>query len=230
MKMSRRGNIGKFIVIEGIDGSGKGSQAELLRDRLKKEGHAVDKITFPNYKGNFFGKEIGDYLNGSFGADVHPKLASLLYALDRYESLSSIKGILNNGESLISDRYVSSNIAHQSIKLPPEERDSFIKWLHKVEFEILGLPKPDLTIFLDLTPDIAYELIAKKAKRDYTDKVRDIHEADPNHLRLAYEAYSKQASLNPIGWTKVKCVDTDGLRSIEDISDDILRVVKKILK
>ncbi len=216
---------GKLIVIEGIDGSGKGTQASLLLDIFNKlvQNSAI-KVTFPEYTNNFFGREVGLYLNGAFGTDVNPKFASLLYALDRFETKPKIEEALNNGVTVISDRYVSSNIAHQSLKLPKEERPEFMKWVDEVEYKILGLPRPDLTIFLNIPPEVSFRLIELKDKRNYTDKKKDIHEADINHLKEAHEIYSLQVKTFP-NWVEINCVENGELKSIQEISHDVLAAI-----
>ncbi|PIR04899.1 MAG: thymidylate kinase, partial [Candidatus Liptonbacteria bacterium CG11_big_fil_rev_8_21_14_0_20_35_14] len=144
---------GKLIVIDGIDGSGKATQIKLLETRLKKEKIKVKTIDFPRYQDNFFGKLIGKYLSGIYGdfIKVAPRLASVLYAADRFESSQQIQNWLNLGFTVLADRYATANQIHQGGKISNlKERKDFLKWLDTMEYEIFKIPKPDLVIYLDL--------------------------------------------------------------------------------
>lgn len=220
-----------LIAIEGIDGSGKGTQAARLCERLEESGVTVDSLSFPQYSTTRFGKVIGDFLNGRFGSlnEVHPMLASLLFAGDRLESYEDLWTLLQGYDVVVLDRYVASNIAHQGAKLQGAEREELKGWVEAVEFEIFGLPKPDLTILLDLPADRAQELIARKSARSYTEKKADLQEADANYLAQVREVY-RQLAVDQPHWKIVPCLKGETLRSIEDIGDEIFEIVQSIRK
>lgn len=180
---------GQLIAIEGIDGSGKGTQSALLRDTLLHAGYRAQLISFPRYTSTFFGARVGEFLNGDFGElqDVHPFLASLLYAGDRLESKQLLLDSLATSDFVILDRYVASSLAHQSVRAA--DPGKLTQWVEAVEFGIHGLPRPDLTILLDIEPKNAQILIEKKGKRSYTDKPKDIQEADAQYLQKVRNAY-----------------------------------------
>jgi dTMP kinase len=218
-----------LVAIEGIDGSGKGTQAKLLLQRLVELGRPARLFSFPQYEHSFFGQEIGRYLNGHFGElnAVHPSLAALLYAGDRFEARDALGRLLGEGSVVVCDRYVGSNQAHQAAKLPPEERPAFFDWIEKLEYGVFGLPRPDLVIFLDLPPVIATELVHRKEARSYTDQAADIHEADWDYMRRVYGTYQQLAASH--GWTRIPCVENGELRSAEAIRDAMWSEVAKRL-
>ncbi|MGD0966146.1 MAG: thymidylate kinase [Candidatus Acidiferrales bacterium] len=218
---------GKFIVLEGIDGSGKRTQLEMLATAYHARGIAFIQIGFPNYEG-FFGKLVARFLNGEFGPlpAVDPHFSALLYAGDRLESKSAIESALASGAVVLADRYVGSNLAHQGARVPPEKREAFLKWLTRLEYEIYALPPEDLVIYLRLPVAEAHRLVGQKGARDYTTRQRDIQEADTAHLQaasLVYDELSRQAD-----WAKVECWDssTQALRSPESIHEEILDTVE----
>ena len=157
---------GKLIVIDGIDGSGKATQTKILVEKLRAEGKAVETMDFPQYQNNFFGGMVRQYLDGKFSpaTEVNPYLASLLYAGDRWESAPKISQWLQEGKTVILDRYYTSNLIHQVPKLPESEVNEYISWLDKLEFEIFKIPKPDLVLFLYVPAAIAHQLIAKRGQ------------------------------------------------------------------
>ena len=161
-----------LIAIEGIDGSGKGTQAGKLHQKCQEQGIRSSLIGFPRYDETLFGKSIGDFLNGRFGQldEVNPFLASLLYAGDRFESRDHIFQMIESSQVVIFDRYIPSNIAHQGAKLSGDERAEFIQWIEQIEYEIYSMPRLDLTILLDLPADYAQKLVAEKQARSYTEK------------------------------------------------------------
>ena len=216
-----------LLAIEGIDGSGKGTQARLLLERCQNSGLRAELLSFPRYDKTAFGKAIGDFLNGRFGTldEVSPFLASLLYAGDRFESKTVLQNALDENQIVILDRYVASNIAHQAAKCAGEEQKELIGWIEKVEFEIYDLPKTDLTLLLDLPVEQATELIARKNKRNYTDKAADLHEADADYLGNVREVYSN-LSQTRADWQTIDCVENGELRSMESISAQIWEVVR----
>ncbi|MEX0916811.1 MAG: hypothetical protein WDZ44_01800, partial [Candidatus Spechtbacterales bacterium] len=172
---------GKLIVFEGIDGSGKGTQAQLLSERLKKEGYRVESLTFPQYGKKTAGL-VEEYLAGTFGTakEVGPYRASIFYAADRYDASRQLKAWLSEGRVVVTDRYMGSNIGHQGGKIRnTKERAKFFAWLHDLEYNIFGIPKPDAQFLMSVNPKIA------SALRDGRKRAKDIHEADERHLRDA---------------------------------------------
>lgn len=226
---------GKFIVIDGTDGSGKATQTKLLVKRLKKEGHKVKTIDFPQYKKNIFGQMVGRYLSGEFGgaSEVSPYLASTLYAADRFETKNRIKKWLEAGCIVIADRYASSNQIHQGGKIKNnEERKTFLDWLEVMEYKIFKIPKPDGIIYLDVPLKFSVNLLKEKkaqSKKKYLKGKKDIHENDLRHLQDA-----KNSAIKLIekfnNWKRIECVEKGKLMSIEDIGDIIWNEVAKILR
>src|SRR5580704_12369198 len=181
---------GKFIVLEGIDGSGKRTQLELLASAFGARGVVSTKFSFPNY-GGFFGKLVAKFLNGEFGAldAVDPQFSALLYAGDRLEAKPSLEAALAAGQMVLADRYIGSNLAHQGARVQREKRADFIAWLAQLEYEIYKLPAEDLVIYLQVPVAEAHRLIAEKGARDYTKLQRDIQENNITHLNTASEVY-----------------------------------------
>lgn len=221
---------GKLIAIEGVDGAGKGTQAKRFCERLQAEGRRAALFSFPRYAETRFGAYIGEYLNGQFGAlgDVHPFLAALLFAGDRFESRKPLLEALAANDVVLCDRYVSSNIAHQAAKLPVGERPDLIRRIETVEYDVYGLPRADRTILLDLPVATARRLIGNKAKRSYTDQAEDLHEADGLYLGAAREAYLTLADRSP-GWSIVACEQDGELRSIDAIADDVAKAIADVV-
>ena len=225
--MSKRG---VFIAIEGGDGSGKATQAEELRKFYSKipNKHVV-KLSFPRYseKSAYY---VSKYLNGAYGSadEVSGDLASLPYAIDRYAAKDDIIEYLKKPNGfVIADRYVASNLAHQGTKFKdPVERKEFYERTMELEYEILGIPRPDKNIVLILPTKMAQSNVDKKAKRTYTDKKRDIHEIDESHLDRAKANYEELCRLYPIEFIAVQCVNKNGdMRSIEDIQQEIQTII-----
>lgn len=228
--METKNRKGKFIVIDGTDGSGKGTQTELLVNALKAKGRDVITMDFPQYgkPSCFF---VEKYLRGEYGTadEVGAKKASLFYALDRLDSAKQINDWLDEGKIIISNRYVSASMGHQTGKIKGDDaRDEFLDWLNELEFEICGSPKPDEVIFLYMPPEIGQQLVDQKAAREYTQgKKRDIHEADINHLKNASDAYKYVA--NKFNWKTIVCNNGDQILSREEIHQDILKLVEDML-
>lgn len=223
--------MGKIIVIEGTDCSGKTTQYEKLCEKLSKENVAFSTASFPDYpsESSWF---VRQYLAGEFGEhaiDVDAKTASVFYAVDRYASY--MKGewgkTYREGGNVLLARYLTSNILHHACKLKDEkEKEEFIDWLHEFEIETMGIPKYDEVILLNMPPEQAKIL---KAKRGQTSSggEKDIHEADDEYLKLAYETSIWVAKKH--GWTIINCTDENGnLRSIEDIHEDIYKRTMQI--
>ena len=215
-----------LIAIEGIDGSGKGTQARLLADALKQRGLSVELLSFPRYDETFFGAAVGRFLNGEFGslAEANPYLVSLLFAGDRFESRQLLHEKLQSNDLVVLDRYVSSNIAHQGSKLPVEEQQALFDFVEQLEFEVYGLPRADLNILLDLPAETAQELISLKNARSYTEKSHDLQEADRDYLESVRQTYLAVAKRHAESWRVVSSLVEGNLRSIEEISDELLRL------
>lgn len=215
-----------LIDIEGIDGSGKGTQARRLCDRLNRSGVSATLISFPRYDATLFGKAVGEFLNGNFGSldQVHPFLVALLFAGDRFESKGLLLDALRQNAAVVLDRYVPSNVAHQASKLEGAARAALEQRILELEFQIFGLPRPDLVLLLDLPVARAQELVARKSPRQYTDRAADIQEADRAYLERVREVYLELAAGGP-EWRMVPCCDGDRLRSIDEIADLVWRIV-----
>lgn len=234
-----------FVVIEGIDGSGKATQAHLLHQRALESGITSAKFAFPQYGKNPFAEGIKEYLNGCYGGvrDVHPKLASLLFAGDRFASRSRLMEVLQKNSLVVCDRYVTSNLAHQSAKLDEGERDAFLLWLTSIEYSIFGLPSADLTIYLDMPVRLAKKLVLKKTPRDqtnlfnedgqgtYTDLKADIHESDPLYLASCRQSYLEICQRSLGGrWETVQCTNEDGsLKDAGQIGKEVWEIVHEHL-
>lgn len=200
---------GQFIAIEGIDGSGKRTQLELLARAFEERGVPYLRVSFPNYE-SFFGKLVARFLNGEFGGlgEVDAHFSALLYAGDRFESKPALNDALHAGKAILADRYVGSNLAHQTARVPENHRSEFLAWLRRLEYEVYGLPQEDLVIYLRLPAKEAHRLIALKRARKYTELQRDILEADIRHLEEAAGIYDQLA--NAPNWATVNCLDTSG--------------------
>ncbi|MCW0507849.1 dTMP kinase [Aeromonas piscicola] len=219
-----------IIAIEGIDGSGKNTQATILAETLSQQGRNVVLMGFPCYSETFFGKEVGNYLNGEFGGlnEVPPKLAAMLYAGDRFEKREYIKKCISEDAIVVIDRYVYSNVAHQSAKIFGAERSALQYWIERLEYDVYGLPKPNLNILLNLDVYNSSKLVMMKSTRDYTEKSKDLHEENSSYLGEVAGVYHDLASNNE-SWKIVNCLVDGSLRSIKDISDDVLLAAKSIL-
>ena len=185
---------GKFIVLEGIDGSGKRTQLDMLAQAFASREVPFAQISFPRYDG-FFGKLVARYLNGEFGSleavDAH--FSALLYAGDRLEAKPIIESSLASGKILLADRYVGSNLAHQGARISSEKRAEFLQWLEQLEYQVYALPAEDLVIYLHVPPSIAHRLVGQKTARDYTKLQRDIQESNVAHLQAASEVFIRSA-------------------------------------
>ena len=216
-----------LIAIEGIDGSGKGTQARQLYDRLIAEGTSAAVLSFPRYSETVFGGLIGDYLNGRFGTleQVHPLLASLLFSGDRFESLAVLRNACERHEVVILDRYTASNIAHQGSRATAEEQPQLMDLIDRIEHEVFRLPRADLTVLLDIPVEIAVDLIARKTPRDYTERTADLHEANVSYLEDVRKVYQKLAETKP-GWHVVSVTEGNTVRPIAEIGNEIASLVE----
>ena len=213
---------GRLIVLDGIDGCGKKTQTGLLVEKLKKEGCKVKSIDFPRYYDNFFGKFIGECLAGKHGdfVKLSPKIASVLYAADRFESAKQIKGWLDKGYTVVTDRYVSANQIHQGGKIADSsQRRKFLQWLQQMEFEIFQIPQPDVVIFLKVPVKVAQSLLNNNqhSKKRYNHGKKDAHEKDVNHLQNAHRSALSLLRENN-NWLSVTCAPQGKMLSKEKIA------------
>ncbi|MDD3190270.1 MAG: hypothetical protein PHI66_01085 [Candidatus Pacebacteria bacterium] len=222
-------NKGFFIVLDGIDGAGKATQTALLLEKLKKEGRKTGTLDFPRYYDNFFGKLVGKHLAGEFGM-CDPHIASILYALDRWESKGQIEKELKAGKIFVCNRYMSANMIHQGGRIKDKKkRQELMKWLEEMEFDILKIPKPDLVIYLDIAPEVGQKLVDRKNEREYTGgKKRDIYEKDKQHLTDAREQ-ALALTRKKKEWRKISCIKNGKLLSPETIGNLVWKETKKYL-
>ena len=215
---------GKLYVIEGLDGSGKGTQAELLFGKLKKKGIEVMKVSFPNYASES-SAPVRMYLRGDFGTDpssVNAYAASSFYAVDRYAGYKADWGsFYEEGGIIIADRYTTSNAVHQCSKLPEEEWDAFLQWLFRYEYDLLGIPAPESVIYLEVDPEISQKLMAGRYEGDEARK--DIHERNVQYLQRSAKAAAY--CCEKLGWKKISCALEGKMRAIEDISAEIMETL-----
>ncbi|MBR2048425.1 MAG: deoxynucleoside kinase [Oscillospiraceae bacterium] len=221
--------MGKLIVIEGTDGSGKSTQFRLLTQRAEAEGREFQKLVFPQYQEESSAL-IRMYLGGQFGdkpSDVNAYAASAFYAVDRYASFKKVWGKwYEAGGLILSDRYTTSNAVHQASKEPLEKQEEFLGWLYEFEYDRLGLPRPDLVIYLDVPTEYTEQLM--RARESATGTHADIHEKDMAYLATCRETGRRAARY--YGWTVIDCVCDGRMRSIEDIHEEIYRHVAACLE
>lgn len=221
--------MGKLFVIDGTDGSGKQTQSNLLKERLKKDEIDFKSVSFPNY-GSPTSTLVKMYLEGDFGEnqkDVSPYIASTFYAADRYATFKKdFEEYYNNGGIIIADRYTTSNMIHQAgIIKDKQEREKFLKWLWDFEFNLYGLPIPTEVIFLNMPPDYTEKLIQDRENKITHEKKKDIIEKNKQNT---IDAYNNALELvKKYNWYEIKCVKDDKIRTIEDINDEIYELVKK---
>jgi len=214
---------GKFIVLEGADGTGKTTQLNRLAFRINEELNIqIAKVDFPQYETSFFGKLVGRFLSGEFGTlkEVSPYLASLTYAGDRWQAKDLISNALLEGKIVLSNRYALSNMAHQTVKLPQEEQAEFLNFLEQLEYVIYGIPREDMNIFLYLPPEKGQELIEAKGERSYIGKGKDIQEADIDHQIAATNMYRELAQRFPDKIRMIDCTNGQGeIKTIDEIHE-----------
>ncbi len=222
--------MGRLIVIEGVDSSGKETQTKLLFEYIKSLGKKVKRVSFPDYDSDFC-MPVKKYLAGDLGnnpSDVNAYAASSFYAIDRYASFKKGWGsFYESGGIVICDRYVTSNIVHQAMKIDGDKTE-FINWLSDYEYNKLGLPKPDVVIFLDMPPKAAQLLMKNRANKITGDKEKDIHEKNKDYLTNAYNNAIEVAEHQ--GWHRVACAKGLAVRTIEDIHNEVVEIVKKYCK
>ena len=239
-----------LVAIEGIDGSGKGTQAQMLLERARGMGFNAALLSFPRYQVTQSSKWIAEYLKGDFGEldEVPPLFAGMMFALDRFESKSQIMHSLNEHGLVIMDRYIASNLAYQGARVAYDKRTKFVNRLLKLEYEIYGLPKPELTLFLDMPVAFSEHLISERGTRTYTKDDRilwdvaeqfgkppgryDIHEENTEYLHAVHQMYYQLVRSNDMYPHEViNCQNKDGrLRSREDIAREVWSAVEEKLK
>lgn len=225
---------GLFIVLEGNDGSGKATQTELLLQRLRAAGRRAEKVDFPKYDGNVFGALIGECLAGKHGdfAALDPKIASSLYALDRFESSGRIRSLLEDGVIVVADRYAGANQIHQGGKIEDAgEREKFLLWLETVEFGILNIPRPDVTLYLRVPLEVSLQLLTEKRKaknQTLADGERDVVEEDRDYLRRS-NITADWLLEREAGWRAIECMEGGALRSRDAIHEAVWESVQDLL-
>lgn len=225
---------GLFIVLDGNDGSGKATQSKLLGQYFEAEGVACEKVDFPGYDRNFFGAFVGECLAGQHGDFLHmdPKVASTLYALDRFESAPRIREAIEAGKVVIADRYASSNQIHQGGKIADEtERLAFLEWLDRMEYDVVGIPRPDAIIYLRVPVETSLTLLSeKRAAKNQTLAAgqKDTVEEDRTYLERSH-ATANWLAAREGNWTVIDCQAESGLRSIEDISTEVRKVAAALV-
>lgn len=207
---------GKLIVIEGIDGSGKTTQTELLKQTLASQGQILQVISFPRYEDNIYGKLIKRYLEGEFGKAVSPYLMALAYAGDRILAKPQIEKWLNEGKLVLVNRYISSSKAHMGANLSKDKREEFLKWLDELEYQTNQLPKEEITILLNIDP--------KVGQQNVKDRSPDIHEENLEHLQQAAEIYLTLAKSQD-NWYIIDCIKDGKMKSKENIHQEIKQIL-----
>lgn len=222
-------NNGKLIVLEGIDGSGKSAQYRRLCSRFEEEGIAFRHIVFPRYDQESSAL-IRMYLGGAFGDDpeaVNAYAASTFYAVDRYASYQRVwKDYYQGGGFVVSDRYTTSNAVHQGSKVPEGERAEFFRWLYDLEYDRMGLPRPDLVVLLDMPVELSEQLMRKREQSTGTHA--DIHERDKDYLKKCRDVALHAAKY--YGWRTVSCAKDGAIRGVEDIHEEVYAIVKSCLE
>jgi dTMP kinase len=223
---------GKFIVIDGLDGSGKTTQLKLLLDFFKKKGIKTETIDFPQYYKTFFGRTVARYLKGEFGSlkQTNPYLSALTYAGDRWQAKEKIEKALKQGKTLLANRYTSSSLAFMAGKFKSKkEQDKIIAWIRKLEQKVYGCPWEDLLIYLSVPADLGQNLVLKKGKRKYIgSKAKlDLHEEDLAYLKRVGRVYTRLVS-HYNHWIKIDCLDKKGnLKTKKEIHKKILNLLIK---
>ena len=216
--------MGRLIVLEGLDGSGKSTQLELLEKTLSDKGFDFKTVSFPEYTLPSC-EPVKMYLSGEFGdkpSDVNAYAASVLYAVDRFASFKKHwEEFYNKGGIILAGRYTTSNAIHQTSKLPEAEWDGYLDWLYQLEFERIGIPKPDKVIYLNVPVEASQRLLSNRYEGDETKK--DIHERDVEYLMHCHKA--AEFSVKRLGWQKVECYSDGSMRTRESIAEEILNLV-----
>lgn len=219
--------VGKLIIFDGGDGAGKQTQSGMLVHRLIQEGHQVGTLDFPRYEANTFGKLIRECLDGKRGDFLHldPYVASTLYAADRFETKQTLRDWLDEGRVIILDRYVSSNMLHQGSKIADTgELSAYVKWLEHVEYDVFGVPRPDLSLYFHVDPEERVKMLQHAA--DKRENMMDLAETNLEHQKETDETAKKIIALTS-GWVTIECMQDGKMRSREDIHEDVYNVVSK---
>lgn len=222
---------GKLFVIEGLDGSGKQTQSELIVKRLKEEGYNVIRASYPNYESESSAL-VKMYLRGDFGKDadkIDPKVASTFYAVDRYATYKTeYEEFFTSGGIIIADRYVTSNMVHQGCKIKDiEERIKYLDWLVDYEYNMFKIPKPTEVFFLDINPKVSKKLIENRQNKFTNESKKDIHESNFEYLMNAYS--NVEFLTEKYGFKRIECVENENLKTIEEINDILYENIKKYL-
>lgn len=222
-----------FIVLDGNDGSGKATQSRLLQEYLEQKGIETLKVDFPSYDTNFFGAFIGECLAGKHGnfVELDPKIASTLYAVDRMESAPRVRAALEDGKTIIADRYASSNQIHQGGKIDDEQsRIEFLTWLDRMEYEVLGIPRPDTVIYLRMPLEASLKLLSeKRLKKNHALGTEvDTVESDLQYMQRSHATANWLAEREGT-WRIVECERDGSIRSIDDIQTEIAQIVQDLL-
>lgn len=223
--------MGKLIVIEGTDSSGKETQTKQLFERLKKESKNVKKISFPNYDSPAC-EPVKMYLAGAFGEDamkVNPYPVSTMYAIDRYASFKTDwEEFYNSDGIIVTDRYVTSNMVHQASKIEDsDEKVKYLNWLDDLEYEKMGIPRPDLIIFLNMPTEMAVRLMEARKNKITGEEKKDIHERDTAYLEKSHKNACSVATM--YGWKEIKCSEGDRIKTIEEIGEEIYALVRELV-
>ena len=223
--------MGKLIVIEGTDSSGKETQTKRLFEKLEEKGLKVKKISFPNYDSPAC-EPVKMYLAGAFGEDamkVNPYPVSTMYAIDRYASFKTDwEKFYNEDGIIVTDRYVTSNMIHQASKIKDlDEKKQYLNWLEDLEYEKMGIPRPDLVIFLNMPTDMAVKLMAERKNKITGEEKKDIHERDKEYLKESHANACKIANI--YNWKEIKCSDGDRIKTIEEIGEEVFSLVEKVV-
>lgn len=221
--------MGKLIIFEGLDGSGKGTQAALTAQKLRQRGVMLRQVTFPDYDSESSAL-VKMYLSGRFGQkpdDVNAYAASSFYAVDRFASYKTDWGAFyREGGLVLSDRYTTSNAVHQCSKLPPAQWDGFLNWLFDFEYKKIGIPEPDLVLYLAVDPEVSQKLLENRYHGDESKK--DIQEKDREYMARSRAAAEYCA--RTLGWQRIECTCAGrAMRPVEEINAEILAKTDRIL-
>lgn len=227
---------GKLIVIDGSDGSGKATQTKLLTERLQNENYEVETLDFPQYQGNQIGHLIGECLAGEHGDFLHsdPYVASVLYGADRFESKKKIEDWLAAGSVVVLDRYTSANQIHQGGKIAESgKRTAFLSWLDRLEYGVFGLPRADLTVYLQMPTELSVGLLKEKRAKEKKNYLKD-GKVDTVELDIAYLEHAQMAAAwlmeENAGWKKIECAPDGTIRERADIHEELWGIVSDVLK
>ena len=223
--------MGKLIVIEGTDSSGKETQTKRLFEKLEEKGLKVKKISFPNYDSPAC-EPVKMYLSGAFGEDamkVNPYPVSTMYAIDRYASFKTDwEKFYNEDGIIVTDRYVTSNMVHQASKIKDlDEKKQYLNWLEDLEYEKMGIPRPDLVIFLNMPTEMAVKLMAERKNKITGEEKKDIHERDKEYLKESHANACKIANI--YNWKEIKCNDGERIKTIKEIGEEVFSLVEEVV-